>query len=140
MLASSGLVVDSVCALSHVACVRKPQRSGRSSSHWPSDHQLPSHGVTRSNALARALPPQAEIRADHNAYMRDHPELKTFMSDFMAALLQRKPADVYEFANDYFGAFIKKREEEAAAAEASAEAAREAAEAAAADEGKDEDA
>ena len=43
-----------------------------------------------------------ELREEHAAYMADHPELKTIMSDFMSSVLLEKPDDVFSFAREHF--------------------------------------
>ncbi|KAF0720620.1 Aste57867_177 [Aphanomyces stellatus] len=45
-----------------------------------------------------------EIKKDHMEYLDVHPELKTLMSSFMAAVLLEKPNDVVEFAKLHFDA------------------------------------
>lgn len=71
---------------------------------------------------------QAAIKSAHNDYLASHPELKTLISDFMAALLMEKPKDVYQFATSHFAAYeaaqaSAAQEYEAAKAEAEAKAA-----------------
>lgn len=44
------------------------------------------------------------IKKEHEAYVAAHPEIKTLLSSFMAALLLDKPADVLSFAIDHFTA------------------------------------
>lgn len=41
----------------------------------------------------------------HEKYLESHPEIKSFLSDFLQFLLQKKPENVYDFTRDYFSAF-----------------------------------
>lgn len=43
-----------------------------------------------------------ELRADHTLYLRQHPEIRALISDFLQFLLLRKPDDVFQFAREYF--------------------------------------
>lgn len=45
---------------------------------------------------------KAEIKAEHEAYLREHPEVPQLLNDFLSSCLVRQPADVFEFARDYF--------------------------------------
>ncbi|RLN98631.1 hypothetical protein BBJ28_00024786 [Nothophytophthora sp. Chile5] len=45
------------------------------------------------------------LKKDHAAYVEAHPEIKTLLSGFMAALLLEKPQDVAAFAAEHFSAF-----------------------------------
>ena len=58
---------------------------------------------------------QARIKASHNEYLASHPELKTLVSDFMAALLMEKPDDPVEFARVHFERYADAASAEAAA-------------------------
>eukprot|EP00500_Bicosoecida_sp_ms1_P002038 CAMPEP_0203815622 /NCGR_PEP_ID=MMETSP0115-20131106/11213_1 /ASSEMBLY_ACC=CAM_ASM_000227 /TAXON_ID=33651 /ORGANISM="Bicosoecid sp, Strain ms1" /LENGTH=102 /DNA_ID=CAMNT_0050724521 /DNA_START=137 /DNA_END=442 /DNA_ORIENTATION=+ len=64
---------------------------------------------------------KAELRRESNEWVASHPELKSVMSDFMAALMQRKPDDVFAFAAEYFEAIAKAGAADAEAAAAAAE-------------------
>mmetsp|Transcript_167125 Transcript_167125/g.406185 ORF Transcript_167125/g.406185 Transcript_167125/m.406185 type:complete len:108 (+) Transcript_167125:54-377(+) len=64
---------------------------------------------------------KSELRRENQDWIAAHPELKSVMSDFMAALLQRKPDDVFVYAAEYFEA-IAKAGADAAAEEAAKEA------------------
>ncbi|KAJ8405987.1 hypothetical protein AAFF_G00308750 [Aldrovandia affinis] len=55
---------------------------------WEEDMQLCSKFLDRKEAL----------KADHASYVRQHPELKALMADFLQFLLLRKPDDVCSFA------------------------------------------
>lgn len=59
----------------------------------------------RSNFLAR----KEELKADHASYLRQHPEIRVLMSDFLQFLLLRKPEDVFQFAREYFLSFASRR-------------------------------
>lgn len=43
-----------------------------------------------------------ELKADHTSYLRQHPEIRALISDFLQFLLLRKPDDVFQFAKEYF--------------------------------------
>lgn len=43
-----------------------------------------------------------ELKADHTLYLRQHPEIRALISDFLQFLLLRKPDDVFQFAREYF--------------------------------------
>ena len=43
------------------------------------------------------------VRISNEKYFRCHPELRSMVKGFMAALIERKPADVPTFAREYFG-------------------------------------
>ena len=46
-----------------------------------------------------------ELKASHGTFLRQHPELKTIMSDFLQEVLAMKPAQFLLFAASYFAAF-----------------------------------
>ncbi len=48
---------------------------------------------------------QEELKADYSSYVRQHPELKALLADFLQFLLLRKPQDVFSFARDFFAPF-----------------------------------
>uniref|UniRef100_W5L8H8 Ciliogenesis-associated TTC17-interacting protein n=1 Tax=Astyanax mexicanus TaxID=7994 RepID=W5L8H8_ASTMX len=62
---------------------------------WEEDMELHSKFLDRKE----------ELKAGHSSYVRDHPELKTLLADFMQFLLLRKPQDVFSFAQDFFAPF-----------------------------------
>uniref|UniRef100_A0A8C6KX73 Ciliogenesis-associated TTC17-interacting protein n=1 Tax=Nothobranchius furzeri TaxID=105023 RepID=A0A8C6KX73_NOTFU len=43
-----------------------------------------------------------ELKADHTSYLRQHPEIRALLSDFLLSLLLRKPNNVFQFAREYF--------------------------------------
>ncbi|KAJ3043996.1 hypothetical protein HDV00_003524 [Rhizophlyctis rosea] len=43
-----------------------------------------------------------ELTAAHQAYIEEHPELRSVMADYLQLLLHRKPEDVYAFTAEYF--------------------------------------
>ncbi|KAM9719363.1 ciliogenesis-associated TTC17-interacting protein [Menidia menidia] len=59
---------------------------------WEEDMQM------HSNFLDR----KAELKAAHTSYLRQHPEIRALISDFLQFLLLRKPNDVFQFAKEYF--------------------------------------
>ncbi|KAM9845451.1 ciliogenesis-associated TTC17-interacting protein [Aulostomus maculatus] len=59
---------------------------------WEEDMQMHSKFLDRKE----------ELKADHTSYLRQHPEIRALMSDFLQFLLLRKPDDVFQFARDYF--------------------------------------
>ena len=50
---------------------------------------------------------QAELKAAHTEYLAAHPELKTILNDFMAAVLTDKPDDIVDFARGHFTLYKK---------------------------------
>ncbi|XP_030015547.1 ciliogenesis-associated TTC17-interacting protein isoform X2 [Sphaeramia orbicularis] len=65
---------------------------------WEEDMQM------RSKFLDR----KEELKADHASYLRQHPEIRTLISDFLQFLLLRKPDDVFQFAQEYFLPFASR--------------------------------
>lgn len=45
------------------------------------------------------------LKKDHEVYVAAHPEIKSLLSAFMAALLLEKPDDVLAFAQRHFAAY-----------------------------------
>ncbi|KAM6919959.1 ciliogenesis-associated TTC17-interacting protein [Lycodopsis pacificus] len=66
---------------------------------WEEDLQM------RSKFLDR----KEELKADHASYLRQHPEIRALISDFLQFLLLRKPNDVFQFAREYFLPFECRR-------------------------------
>ncbi|XP_068594320.1 ciliogenesis-associated TTC17-interacting protein isoform X2 [Cebidichthys violaceus] len=66
---------------------------------WEEDMQM------RSKFLDR----KEELKADHASYLRQHPEIRALISDFLQFLLLRKPNDVFQFAREYFLPFESRR-------------------------------
>ncbi|KAI5613566.1 ciliogenesis-associated TTC17-interacting protein isoform X1 [Silurus asotus] len=50
-----------------------------------------------------------EMKADYSSYIRQHPEIKALLADFLQMVLLRKPQDVFSFASDFFSAFDSRR-------------------------------
>uniref|UniRef100_A0A1A7WN50 Ciliogenesis-associated TTC17-interacting protein n=2 Tax=Iconisemion striatum TaxID=60296 RepID=A0A1A7WN50_9TELE len=50
-----------------------------------------------------------ELKADHASYLRQHPEIRALLSDFLLSLLLRKPDNVFQFAREYFLPFAPRR-------------------------------
>ncbi|XP_028282603.1 ciliogenesis-associated TTC17-interacting protein [Parambassis ranga] len=63
---------------------------------WEEDLQM------RSEFLDR----KEELKASHISYLRQHPEIRALISDFLQFLLLRKPDDVFPFAREYFLPFV----------------------------------
>ncbi|XP_075875907.1 ciliogenesis-associated TTC17-interacting protein [Nelusetta ayraudi] len=59
---------------------------------WETDMQM------RSKFLDR----KEELNAEHALYLRQHPEIRALISDFLQFLLLRKPENVLQFSRDYF--------------------------------------
>ncbi|XP_068427062.1 ciliogenesis-associated TTC17-interacting protein [Clinocottus analis] len=66
---------------------------------WEKDMQM------RSKFLDR----KEELKADNVLYLRQHPEIRALISDFLQFLLLRKPNDVFQFAREYFLPFASRR-------------------------------
>ncbi|XP_056606867.1 ciliogenesis-associated TTC17-interacting protein isoform X3 [Triplophysa dalaica] len=62
---------------------------------WEEDMELYSKFLDRKE----------ELKADYTSHIRQHPELKALMADFLQFLLLRKPSDVFSFARDFFAPF-----------------------------------
>ncbi len=52
------------------------------------------------------------MAADHKSYLLDHPDLRALLSDFVQAVLLRKPTHLIPFTSNYFEAFLKVSREE----------------------------
>ncbi|XP_051268519.1 ciliogenesis-associated TTC17-interacting protein [Dicentrarchus labrax] len=66
---------------------------------WEEDMQM------RSQFLDR----KEELKGDHASYLRQHPEIRALISDFLQFLLLRKPDDIFPFAREYFLPFASHR-------------------------------
>lgn len=55
------------------------------------------------------FPWQDELKADHTSYLKQNPDIRALISDFLQFLLLRKPDDVFQFARDYFLPFASHR-------------------------------
>ncbi|KAL3054811.1 hypothetical protein OYC64_017696 [Pagothenia borchgrevinki] len=66
---------------------------------WEEDMQMCSKFLDRKE----------ELKADHASYLRQHPEIRALISDFLQFLLLRKPDDIFQFARDYFIPFVFRR-------------------------------
>ncbi|KAK2822013.1 hypothetical protein Q5P01_022078 [Channa striata] len=66
---------------------------------WQEDMEM------RSKFLDR----KEELKADHASYLRQHPEIRALISDFLQFLLLRKPQDVFQFAREYFLPFASRQ-------------------------------
>ncbi|XP_022610961.1 ciliogenesis-associated TTC17-interacting protein isoform X2 [Seriola dumerili] len=66
---------------------------------WEEDMQMHSKFLDRKE----------ELKADHDSYLRQHPEIRALISDFLQFLLLRKPDDVFQFARKYFLPFSARR-------------------------------
>uniref|UniRef100_G1T390 Ciliogenesis-associated TTC17-interacting protein n=1 Tax=Oryctolagus cuniculus TaxID=9986 RepID=G1T390_RABIT len=62
---------------------------------WEDDLQLHSKFLHRKE----------ELRTSHSAYLRQHPDARALLSDFLLFLLLRQPRDVVTFAAEFFGPF-----------------------------------
>ncbi|XP_069020631.1 ciliogenesis-associated TTC17-interacting protein [Embiotoca jacksoni] len=66
---------------------------------WEEDIQMCSKFLDRKE----------ELKADHASYLRQHPDIRALISDFLQFLLLRKPDDVFQFAREYFLPFASRR-------------------------------
>ncbi|XP_054625492.1 ciliogenesis-associated TTC17-interacting protein isoform X1 [Dunckerocampus dactyliophorus] len=71
---------------------QKEEEFGKIPLVWEEDLQM------RSKFLDR----KEELKADHASYLREHPEIRALISDFLQFLLLKKPDDVFQFAREYF--------------------------------------
>lgn len=68
---------------------------GKGNLNWEDDLEM----------LSQFLDRKQNLQEDHINYMKRHPELKAILGDFLQFLLMRKPADVIEFAADFFSSY-----------------------------------
>ena len=54
---------------------------------------------------SRFLMRKEELKAGHQTYLRDHPEVSALLADFFQFVLLRKPDDVVSFASEFFSSF-----------------------------------
>ncbi|KAF0047306.1 hypothetical protein F2P81_000939 [Scophthalmus maximus] len=66
---------------------------------WEDDMQMHSQFLDRKD----------ELKADHTSYLKQNPDIRALISDFLQFLLLRKPDDVFQFARDYFLPFASHR-------------------------------
>ncbi|XP_043989173.1 ciliogenesis-associated TTC17-interacting protein-like [Gambusia affinis] len=59
---------------------------------WQEDMQLYSLYLDKKDFL----------KVEHNSYLRQHPELRALLSDFIQDLLIVKPDNIFQFAREYF--------------------------------------
>jgi len=45
---------------------------------------------------------KAELKLEHEAYLKEHPEVPQMLNDFVSSCLVQQPADVFQFAREYF--------------------------------------
>ncbi|XP_049888303.1 ciliogenesis-associated TTC17-interacting protein [Epinephelus moara] len=69
---------------------------------WEEDMQMHSQFVDRKE----------ELKADHASYLRQHPEIRALISDFLQFLLLKKPEDTFQFAREYFLPFASRPPEQ----------------------------
>ena len=62
---------------------------------WEEDMEM------KSKFLGR----KEELKASHQTYLREHPEVKALLADFFQFLLLRKPENVVSFASEFFSSF-----------------------------------
>ena len=55
--------------------------------------------------ISRLHDRQESIKRANSDYITEHPELKSLIADFTAAILMQKPDDVFQFARDHFSVF-----------------------------------
>lgn len=53
--------------------------------------------------------PQEQLRLGHAGYLRQHPDARALVSDFLLFLLVRQPQDAVTFAAEFFGFFSANR-------------------------------
>ncbi|MEQ2297297.1 hypothetical protein AMECASPLE_033393 [Ameca splendens] len=66
---------------------------------WEEDMQLHSQYLERKDKL----------KAEHASYLREQPEIRALLSEFMQDLLIMKPDNIYQFAREYFLSFSSSR-------------------------------
>uniref|UniRef100_A0A7S2SAF1 Guanylate kinase-like domain-containing protein n=1 Tax=Rhizochromulina marina TaxID=1034831 RepID=A0A7S2SAF1_9STRA len=45
---------------------------------------------------------KAELKSSYSKYIKNHPEIKSMLNDFMCAVLLEKPEDIFDFAESHF--------------------------------------
>ena len=53
----------------------------------------------------RGITSQDEITVSYERYMREHPELKAALDEFMYQCVTKKPEDVRSFAAEFFASY-----------------------------------
>lgn len=53
---------------------------------------------------------KSEIKGEHADYIKQHPEIRQVLNDYLSNILLHKPEDVYSFTKDYFSFFNQKKE------------------------------
>jgi guanylate kinase len=53
---------------------------------------------------------KSEIKGEHADYIKQHPEIRQVLNDYLSNILLHKPEDVYSFTKDYFSFFNMKKE------------------------------
>uniref|UniRef100_A0A7S3UUW8 guanylate kinase n=1 Tax=Heterosigma akashiwo TaxID=2829 RepID=A0A7S3UUW8_HETAK len=66
-------------------------------------------GLTHEE-IAQLNERKAELKAQHMAYVEDHPEIKTLLNDFVCACLLEKPDNILNFAREHFANMKPKME------------------------------
>ena len=54
---------------------------------------------------SKFLDRKEELKASHQTYLREHPEVKALLVDFFQFLLLRKPENVISFSSEFFSSF-----------------------------------
>lgn len=58
--------------------------------------------------IASATSDLAQSQRDElRGYIKDHPEVRSMLQDFIVSVIASKPDDVHAFAREYFGSFRK---------------------------------
>jgi hypothetical protein len=68
----------------------------------PASAQAASVPVLTAEEQARLTQRVQALAKEDELYMRQHPELKQMVDDFMRAVLEKRPADVIQFAHEFF--------------------------------------
>ena len=93
LLKNLKLVASSTCV--YAFCVLFPTVASCSESGKSIDDVLPPMEADSSSTTI-------EQRIELRAYVREHPEIRTILQDFVANVLADKPEDTVEFAKEYF--------------------------------------
>jgi guanylate kinase len=54
---------------------------------------------------------KAELKVEHEAYLRARPEINQLLNDFVTSCLVQQPNDIFEYARDYFATVAPRHEE-----------------------------
>lgn len=75
----------------------------------PAFHKKPLLWEEDMELYSRFLDRKEQLRLGHAGYLRQHPDARALVSDFLLFLLVRQPQDAVTFAAEFFGFFSANR-------------------------------